>query len=475
MLESFPSSFDLRVKSYSLINDFTALENTPLNDVQELVSGIESICTFTVDQETATQWHFLSVSILILKRLDLWLKGKKEADIHAKAHKESVEIILDEELASGNIPDNWLCILEDAENVSNRSDLKDLCLQISRIPMPLCEKSKDPSYPRSNLKNIIPEKPQLAFVNFRIDGKPAKNIETLKAEVTYDLEIDLRLNSWPQNALTLLLTPLSIEPHSTFTLPTFEIHKDQSREEKDGSFRFNKKGRMIIHNPQSLAARPYEFNYSADFEPSDHYSSFDVIGHRSLRLEGIDLSSSPISGFQNIDRKIFEVRQWLRSVNRLSQDTMVSSLRLLAALGGVSQQALSDSSFSSDMDEGDFQKELIKRLRANPSVGEKLEVHPSVGGGIADLSFDRIRLELKVDYNGGDYSSREDKNILQAHQYSVASGKECCILCTLRRADQKQVSARAEDMIKFRTLEDGTIIFLVNMLCDLPRPSDLSR
>ncbi len=475
MSDGFPSSFDLRVKSYPLINDFTVLEKTPLNDVQELVSGIEAICAFTVDKETATQWHFLSISILILKRLDLWLKGKKEADIHAQVHKEAVVTILDEELESENIPDNWLCILKEAQNVSSRSGLKDLCLKVSQIPMPLCEKIKDPSYPRSNLKDIIPERPQLAFVNFKIDGKPAKDIETLKAEITYDLEIDLRLNSWPKDALTLLLTPLSIEPRSTFELPDFEIHRDQARAEKDGSFRFNKKGRMIIKNPQSFTARPYEFNYSADFEPSDHYSSFDVIGHRSLRLEGIDLSSLPISGFQNIDRKIIEVRQWLRSVNRLSQNTVLSSLNLLAALGGVSQQALSDSSFSSDMDEDAFQKELIKRLRANPSIGEKLEVHPNVGGGIADLSFDRVRLELKVDYKGRDYPSRENKNILQAHQYSVASGKECCILCTLRRADKKQVSARAEDMIEFRTLQDGTIIFLVRMLCDLPRPSDLSR
>ena len=65
---------------------------------------------------------------------------------------------------------------------------------------------------------------------------------------------------------------------------------------------------MIINNPQSLSARSYEFNYSADFEPSDQYRSFDVIGHRCLRLEGVDLAASPISGFSNIDLKILEIR-----------------------------------------------------------------------------------------------------------------------------------------------------------------------
>jgi len=475
MNDGFPTSFELRVKSYPLISDYAALERASLDDVQKIVEDIDGISAFTADKTTAINWHLLSVSILILKRLTLWLSCRKAADLNATAHKESVIAIIDDELNSEDIPENWANILKAAQEANNLSEIKNLCEQISQIAMPLCEEFKDPSRSTSKLDKVIPVRPKLAFVNFKINGKPAKDIETLKAGETSDLEIDLRLNSWPEKALTLLLTPLSIEPKSTFDLPSFEIQKNEAKKEEDGSFRFKLEGRMIINNPQSLAARPYEFNYSADFEPYDRYGSFDVIGHRSLRLEGIDLSSSPISGFSNIDQKIIELRKQLRSINRLSETSMLSTLNFLAALGGISQQALSEADFSSEMDEKLFQKELIKRLRANPTIGEKLEVHPSVGGGISDLSFERIRLELKVDYAGGDYSNRESKNVLQAHQYAVASGKDCCILCTLRPVEQNKVSPRAESMIGWRILDDGSVIFLVTMLCDLPRPSDLSR
>ena len=106
----------------------------------------------------------------------------------------------------------------------------------------------------------------------------------------------------------------------------------------------------------------------------------------------------------------------------------------MAALGGIPQQALSDSAFSSSMNEKSFQAELVKRLRA-------------------------------VDYSGGNYQKRENKNLLQAHQYAVTSGKKVCMLCTLRPANKKEVSQRAEEMIEVRSLEDGSIAFIVKMLC----------
>jgi len=376
MTDGFPSSFDLRVKAYLLINDVPAMDSTPLKDVVALVEDLQSVSDFTVNKKTAKKWHCFSISILLVKRLSLWLKSIKDADAAAIAQKHAVDLIVEEELNSDDMPSDWFNIFTQVKSVRSQPDLIDLLSIISQIPMPLCEEVKRQRSGPINVRDAIPERPKLAFVNFRIDGKPAKSIETLKAGVTYDLELDLRLNTWPKEAEALLLTPLSLEPKTTFDLPTFDIKKSEVVAEKDGTFKFMKRGRMIINNPQSLSARPYEFNYSADFEPFDRYGSFDVIGHRSLRLEGIDLASTPISGFKNIDQKVLEVRRQLRTVQRLGQDTVLSSLKLLAALGGISQQALSDSAFSSSMDEKAFQGELVKRLRANPMIGEELEIHP---------------------------------------------------------------------------------------------------
>lgn len=44
-----------------------------------------------------------------------------------------------------------------------------------------------------------------------------------------------------------------------------------------------------------------------------------------------------------------------------------------------------------------FQEEIKKLLRADARIGSQLEEHPRAGGGITDLSFHQIRIELKVE------------------------------------------------------------------------------
>jgi hypothetical protein len=47
------------------------------------------------------------------------------------------------------------------------------------------------------------------------------------------------------------------------------------------------------------------------------------------------------------------------------------------------------------MSEPAFQKEIRQYLRSRPEIGGELDEHPHAAGGITDLSFRGIRLELK--------------------------------------------------------------------------------
>jgi hypothetical protein len=49
------------------------------------------------------------------------------------------------------------------------------------------------------------------------------------------------------------------------------------------------------------------------------------------------------------------------------------------------------------VDESAIQVEVKKFLRSRPNIGSEREEHPHAAGGITDLSFRGLRLELKVE------------------------------------------------------------------------------
>ena len=70
-------------------------------------------------------------------------------------------------------------------------------------------------------------------------------------------------------------------------------------------------------------------------------------------------------------------------------------------------------------------------LRQRPEIGSRLEEHPRAAGGATDLSFERIRLELKSD-NDRPLSLRDcQRYVGQTSSYVAGSDKRVGVLCVL--------------------------------------------
>ncbi len=126
-----------------------------------------------------------------------------------------------------------------------------------------------------------------------------------------------------------------------------------------------------------------------------------------------------------------EIRNIVRSNIAVPDGELISFFTLLTAIAAVAGRSLQDNIFPKSYSEGEFQSALKGLLRQNPRIGSKLEEHPRAGGGITDLSFEGIRLELKVDPDQAMTHDRALKFVGQTTQYVAGSDRRLGILAIL--------------------------------------------
>lgn len=424
--------------------------------------------------------ELLSIVALLVEWRAAVLSAEAEADRFLRGAKERYRLWLAE--YEGRKPAARL--VEASAGVATASSMKDVaatCRRIASTPLPIgvfADESTRLGAPTRDAAEdeATPEPPELviAFLRFMIDGKPADETHFVTPGETHDLEIEVRASRWPERADHLKLTPVSIEPKSSYDFPVFRFPRPPG----DPPFRLTERGRMVLKVPQGLQARPFEFVYRARFEPTAVEQPVAVVGQRTLRIEGIDLSRPALTGYPSIDRKLIQIRDQLRSQPLIVGSELESVLAILTPLGGLSARALQDALFNGPYSEARFQTDVRNELRRSPAIAAGLEEHARTGGGVTDLSFRGIRIELKVEDSVplgiADCGRFADQTIA----YVVATGKRVGILCVLDRSAKKSPPLPAEEGIGvlMRRTEDGAIcIVTVLIQGNLARPSDLSR
>lgn len=165
-----------------------------------------------------------------------------------------------------------------------------------------------------------------------------------------------------------------------------------------------------------------------------------------------------------MDRKLIELRDILRENRLIAETDLKPSLVLMAALGSLACRALHGDLYPGIRDEPQFQQDIREELRKIPEIASKLEEHPHASGGITDLSFRGIRIELKVEQQK--LLALDDCNrfLGQTASYVIATGKRIGILCVLD-CSPKNVAFPAEEnwgILKHKT-RDGEV-FVVTLI-----------
>src|SRR5262249_40304318 len=299
-----------------------------------------------------------------------------------------------------------------------------------------------------------PERPgqlTIAFIKFTIDGKPLEEIHFLTPGELHDLDIEVRVSRWPQGATGLVIEPVTIERASTYQMPVFSFPAPSG----SGPFQLREKGRVHLVVPHHINARPFEFKYVAKFTPLSAEQPVSIVGQRTLLLEGLDLARNSITGYANLDVKIMEVRDRLRQTPGVLQQELLDALILLAPVANYAGQVVQDNLYDAVVSEAEFQNRMRLFLRSHPTVGGGLEEHPHAAGGITDLSFKGLRLELKSESDKPLTLDDCKKFVGQTASYAVASGKRIALLCVLDCSKKERAPFPVEDGIGILTDQQG--------------------
>ncbi|ABR91930.1 Hypothetical protein mma_1005 [Janthinobacterium sp. Marseille] len=363
-------------------------------------------------------------------------------------------------------------------SISSISEVASIAQSVVKVPLPLgiFEVEGRPSWiPEVHGPERPKEEPvelTVAFLKFQIDGRPTIELQHLAPGEVHDLEIEVRVSRWPTEQEELRLTPISVEPKSTYDFPTFSF----TRPSGDAPYTMHQRGRAIVLLPQGMHARPFEFKYMAEFLPERGEQPVAIVGHRTLLIEGTDVSKFQVCGYPVLDRRLFEIRDALRRRGGVAQEETTDTLLLLAPLCNLAGRAVQDAEFSGKWNEADFQTHVRSELRRNALIGSQLDEHAYGGGGITDLSLHGIPIELKALSSLITTVDECERYFAQTASYAVAKGKRTAILCVLDFSEKNTSSRSLDSLLDLRVHADsGVAICVLVIQGNLAKPSALSR
>ena len=478
-LEIFQEAFSSRSEiAASLPN--ALLKAGDLDRLRKAHAAFKDTLDFLSTGEVEDKYRAFNTAVEIFLLLADWKHAIRKAEPEAQRFLSSAKLVsseLDKTLSFAT-DEKLTAFLANVESVRDIGELDSIRDELIKWSLPLLlfahiHTESSNKFPGSKQPAEMLQ-PTVAFVRFDIDGKPAKEWNYLKPNVSYDLSIEVRVSNWPANVREIKLIPITIDPRERDWLPSFKFQKPDSV----GPHVFTGTKRAVIELAHSFGARPYEFHYAAEFDDIDSTNGVAIVGHRRLLIEGTDVSSHPISGFTHVDQHLLAIRDKLRAQPGLNSEDLANSMVILAGLGNIYGQANLDALFAANTLEKEFQQKTTEILRGRSDIGEELQNHPGAAGGITDLTFRNITIELKVENNKVIQPKDCSKYFAQTAAYALALGKRIGILCVLESTKKTNpIGLVEEDIQVMKHVVGASQISIVVVLIrgGSPKPSSYSR
>lgn len=429
--------------------------------------------------------RYRQVAILMeaLTFLVRWVSAVRSAEVDANRFLRSAKLAardVSRELDGNAEVESLKHVVASISDLSDVDGVPDIARLLLCIPLPLPVYAEVRRHsPREYPTAAAAKAPAVvvAFTSFQLNGVAFRDPHTVQPEIVHDLQVEVRVSQWPATAERLVLEVMSVEPLSAYELPTFSFDRPATT----APYTITQTGRLLLRNPIDLDARPLQFTYKARFEPSITRLQLSVEGHRHLHMQSFDPMRQPLSGYSVVDTRVLEIRDQVRSAISVPDRELKSFLILLTGVGGIAGQSLQDNLFPKKYSEEEFQKEMKKLLRQNPRIGSQLEEHPRAAGGITDLSFQGIRLELKSEPDQFVTADGALTFVPQTAQYVCGSDRRLGILCILDCSAKTQAPGPVENDIFLVPVPppggngSPVLIAVVIIRANLSRPSDLSR
>ena len=309
-----------------------------------------------------------------------------------------------------------------------------VCTLLTSIPLPTLYWSAEQSRSFNGEVSDIRERrrnPMVRAIVF-LDQEPVASPQFLNVGELYRLSFRLQGLDWPENAPRLRINLNTTCPSEAYTVSHFVM--DKPPEAADGLFEGEVTGNISFKSKLSSLIDDLVFTVHCAFEtPEGHLEETPVIGYNELRIKVIDNPRwLPTSERTPLDQRIVELTEALVGDHPSVQQELPHLFPVLQALGRICAVYAQEAAFKArtNVSEKEFQEKVLHdlRMRLDPS---EVQEHSQQAGGITDIKYRGVIVELKVEQENGERSHLAQKYGRQVTQYAGVEGKQVSVLLIL--------------------------------------------
>lgn len=426
-------------------------------------------------------WY--SALIDAVAKLANWRVAVRAAEPDADRHRRAALLVLDEVVLPVPEADaaRWNQALRAVRGAEVRS-IGAAARDVALLPLPVAVTFRSPPVgparePAGSSAGGGKSEDRVALVKFVIAGglvDPDVPVSVVPG-IAHEVVITVSILRWPPGAEQLILEPLYVDrrDQQMVACPSFHLPRPAAADAREA----NDWGRLKVESAHAFSARPYSVGYAGRFEPGG--GAVTLLGGH-FAVQSHDVEREPLTGFPEGDRAVLAVRDSVRAISPAVSDAQIESLllvvRRLASVAGAAQQG---HYFAKPISEGEFQRELLQQLRSDSQLGAEVAEGAKSAGGITDISFRGIPIELKVEARKAIMLDAAADYFDQARQYAAGNAQRLSVVCVLECAKKTAPPPGLAGDVGFRlnTSPDGkchTPLVVVIIRGNLPRPSDHS-
>ena len=309
-----------------------------------------------------------------------------------------------------------------------------LCALLESVPLPTLywtAEQPPPTFMELREEPASLEHPMVRAIVF-LDQEPVASPQILKQGYLYQLTFRLRGLGWPDNAVRLRLDLNTTCPPEVYDVSNFAMEKPADI--VDGQFEGEMTGYLSFQSKQSNPLDDLIFTVHTAFELEEqHLMEIPAIGHNELRIKIVDTPNwVPTAEGSQLDQRIVELIETLIGDHPSVRHELPDLFPLLQGLGRICAVYAQEAAFKgrTDVPERAFQKKVVHdlRLRLNPL---EVQEHSQQAGGITDIRYRGVIVELKVERENRDRSNFAMKYGRQIAQYAGVEAKQVGVLLLL--------------------------------------------
>ncbi len=464
-----------------------------IKEVTSLINRILEILKNTPDTNVPAEWRVVVAGLRVLASqvVCLAIAQGGEGDIIAERAKCDVLVMELRRILSSEalkLPDST-GLIRRLLLQTGQYDSERLRTFLLMIPLPtLYWHLREMNIPSENAAEETDSEPNpLLRVIVFLDNAPFASPQLLRTNILYPLVFRIRGVVWPDDAVRLRLDLLTTCPSGTFSVSEFTLDPSGCIKDENGGYHGELTGQIIFTSGQSSLLDDLVFTIRGAFETSDgHFKEIPVIGHNELRLRVTSEDGHPLmTGNRRMDRHIEELVTALLKNCPGVGDELTDLLEMLQALTRLLATYAQEAIFKerNDVPESEFQEKVLRDLRF--VLGQDVQEHLSQAGGITDIRYRGVIVELKVEKENGDRVHISKKYTSQSVQYAGVEARQVSILLVLDLTSKDKPPSDIRNDINLTDVEthggnDGTkqfpskaFVFVING--NMKSPSTYSR